>query len=89
MAGYAGYTPYQKGIIKRYYEHGETLALQHLAEIVSDLYLAETDAEKKRLWKKAAVALAKLKASKARSERILASEDLPGLAQLLTDLQRG
>ena len=82
------HTPYQKGIIRRYYEHRDTLALQNLAEIVSDLYLAESDATKKRLWKRAATALAKLGPSKARTERILAGEDLAGLAQLLTDLQR-
>ncbi len=37
------YTPYQKGIIKRYYEHRDTIALNALAEIVSDLYLAESE----------------------------------------------
>jgi len=81
------YTPYQKGVIRRYYEHRDTLALQHLAEIVSDLYLAETDAQKKRLWKRAVSALAKLDPPKTRVERILTEEDLPGLAELLTDLQ--
>jgi hypothetical protein len=82
------YTPYQKGIIRRYYEHGETLALQNLSEIVSDLYLADTAAAKERLWKRAAAALAKLKSSKARTERIVAERDLEGLAALLTDLTR-
>lgn len=82
------YTPYQKGIINRYYEHRDTLALQHLAEIVSDLYLADTEAQKKRLWKRAATALVKLKPPKALTERILAAQDIPGLAKLLTDLQK-
>ena len=81
------YTPYQKGIIKRYYEHRDTLALQQLAEIVSDLYLAQTDGEKARLWKRAGAALAKLKCPATRTGRILAERDLAGLAKLLTDLQ--
>ncbi len=83
------YTPYQKGIIKRYYEHRDTLALQKLSEIVSDLYLAASPADKKRLWKRAAAALAKLDPPKTRAARILAEEDLSGLATLLTDLTRG
>jgi len=33
-------TPHQKGIVKRYYEHKDTLATQKLGEIVSDLFLA-------------------------------------------------
>lgn len=81
------HTPYQKGIIRRYYEHRDTLALQSLAEIVSDLYLADSEAAKKRLWKRAATALAKLGPSKERTQRILAEENLAGLAKLLTDLQ--
>ena len=48
------YTPYQKGIIRRYYEHKDTMALQNLAEIVSDLYLAETAKQQEKLWKRVA-----------------------------------
>ena len=81
------YTPYQKGIINRYYEHRDTMALQSLAEIVSDLYLAESEAAKKRLWKRAVTAMAKLKPPKARVDRIVADQDLAGLAKLLTDMQ--
>jgi len=81
------YTPYQKGVIKRYYEHKETIALQSLAETVSDLYLAASEAEKRKLWKRAAAALAKLGPPKTQTERIISSQDLEGLAKLLTDLQ--
>ena len=35
------YSRYQRGVIQRYYEHADTIALQKLSEIVSDLYLAE------------------------------------------------
>jgi len=82
------YTPYQKGVIRRYYEHGDTIALQNLGEIVSDLYLAEGEAAKKRLWKRAAAALAKLGAPKPRVEKILAAKDLAGLAALVSDLEK-
>jgi len=81
-------TPYQRGIIKRYYEHAETLALQQLAEIVSDLYLADTEAKKAKLWQKAESALLKLKAHKGQTQKVIASRDLEGLAKMLTELQR-
>ena len=82
------YTPYQKGIIRRYYEHGETLALQKLAEIVSDLYLADTAAKKKRLWARAEQALSHLDCPVVQRERVLSEQDVKGLAELLTQLQR-
>ena len=31
------FTPHQKGIVRRYYEHRDALMHQKLAEIVSDL----------------------------------------------------
>ena len=49
----ADHTPYQKGIIKRFYENRDTLALQKLGEIVSDLYLEEKPAAIARKWKAA------------------------------------
>ena len=88
MAGYAGYTPYQKGIIKRYYEHADTLALQNLAEVISDLYMADTEAKKKKLWQKADAALVKLNAYTPRREKVVSDRDLEGLAKFLTDLQK-
>lgn len=80
------YTPHQKGIIKRYYEHADTIALQKLSEIVSDLYLAETKAAKDRLWKRAETALAKLPGQKRRMELILQRRDHIDLAQLISEL---
>ncbi len=82
------YTAYQKGVIKRYYEHSETLALQRLAEIVSDLYLAETPAKRKNLWARAEKALAHLDCPVVRREKVLSEQDVEGLAALLNDLQR-
>jgi len=81
------YTPYQKGVIKRYYEHCETLALQKLGEIVSDLYLADTPAGKKKLWARAEKALMKLDCPVERREMVLESQNLEALARLLSDLQ--
>jgi len=80
------HSSYQKGIIKRYYEHKEDISSQKLGEIVSDLYL-ETDAAKaKRKWESAQTALLNLGANKARVEKIVADKNLQALAKLVEEL---
>ena len=44
------YTAYQQGIISNYYNQLDTIMLTKLQELVSELYMADTDAKKKRLW---------------------------------------
>ena len=53
------FTPYQQKIIKRYYGNQDTILLQRLAELVSELYLAEGK-KKERAWQAAAQAMQKL-----------------------------
>ena len=85
--GLKDYTPYQKGVIRRHYEHSRPIALQKLGEIVSDLYLAEGERRKKQLWARAEKALEKFEGARIRKERILAEHDLEALAALVSDLQ--
>ena len=80
------FTPHQKGIIRRYYDHQDDLVQQKLMETVSDLYLCDDEARAKRLWKSARTALAKTEAGKARVERICTERDLEGLAKLVGEL---
>ena len=44
---------YQEGIIGRYYDNRDAIMLEKLGELVTELYLAETDAKRERLWKRA------------------------------------
>ena len=81
------YTPYQRSVIRRHYRYGQTMALQKLGEIVSDLYLAKSAGRKKQLWARAEKALAKFDRARVRKERILAEHDIEGLAALVSDLQ--
>jgi hypothetical protein len=78
-------TSYQRGIVKRYYEHLDTLTLQRLQETVSDLYLAEGKAADK-LWAKAGEALARAKVEPARIERSVGKKDLQELARLVGEM---
>lgn len=85
----AGHSSYQQGIINRYYEHKDTIALQKLSEIVSDLYLAEGGGAQK-LWKNAAASLEKLvDKDDPRAKKIIASRDLSALARLVGELSAG
>lgn len=83
----AEYTPYQKNIIRRYYEHSDELAFQRLSELVADLYLAEGK-KRDRLWVNAAAALDKVGIPKERATAIIDSKDPARLAELLRELDR-
>ena len=77
------YTPYQRGIINRYYEHRDTLALQKLAEIVSNLYLETNANKKKRAWKSALAQMVAAGVHEKRAQEIADKEDLEGLAKVV------
>jgi len=79
------YTPYQEGIIRRYYQNREALALQKLEDLVAELYLAETENRKNRLWKQVGTAMAHLKVPAGLAEHILKKRSPEVLAQNLKD----
>lgn len=80
------HSPYQKGIIKRYYENKDDLCTQKLGEIVSDLYLETKATRVKQLWESAETAALNMGANKARVAKIVAAKDLPALAKLVEEL---
>ena len=79
-------SPYQKGVVRRYYENKEAIMHQKVAEIVSELYVCENPQKVVRLWKSAHTALLNLGAPKARLERLVANRDLEDLARLANEL---
>lgn len=87
MAKGRHYTPYQQGVIRRYYENRDTLASQRLGEIVTELYLCQGEAKKsERLWKQAEQALRKTQTPAASIDRILAARDVEKLATLAGEI---
>jgi hypothetical protein len=80
------FTPYQQKIIKRYYSNQDTLQRQRLAELVSELYLAE-GAKRQRTWKAAVVAMQKLGVPQSRIDHVLAQNDPALLAQVVKELE--
>ena len=79
------HTPYQKGIIKRYYENKADLAHQKLGELVSDLYL-ETSAKKiDRLWDQIETALENAGADKKQVAKLVKGKDIQVLASYINE----
>jgi hypothetical protein len=81
----ADYSPYQKKIIKRYYDNAEAIGYQRLAELASEIYLAEGK-KLDRLWAQVGKDLQKVKLPPGRSEHILEKRDPKLLAELIKEL---
>jgi len=81
------YSAYQKTVISGYYDNLDTIMLQKLGELVTDLYLADTKAKKDRLWDRAHKAMVKLKVKPAIIEHIMKKQDVEVLAKNLQDWQ--
>ncbi len=79
------YTPYQQKIIKRYYNNADTLHRQRLAELVTELYLADGK-KRDRAWKAAATAMQKLGVPQSRIDHVVTKNDPALLAQVVKEL---
>jgi hypothetical protein len=80
------YTPYQQKIIKRYYDNQDTIQWQRLAELVSELYLAEGK-KKQRLWASAAAAMQKLGVPQSRIDHLVQKGNPALVAEVVKELQ--
>jgi hypothetical protein len=83
------YSNYQKNVIENYYDNLDTIMLQRLGELVTELYLADTDKKKDNLWKRVEKAMANLKIPPAITKHILEKRNVVVLAKNLQDWQKG
>jgi hypothetical protein len=79
------FSQYQKAVISGYYDNLDIIMLQKLGELVSDLYLADTQAKQNRLWQRAHKAMVKLKVPPAIIDHIMQKKDVEILAKNLQD----
>ncbi len=86
MARHQYLSPHQKGIVKRYYEHKDSLMTQKLGEIVSDLYLCTDPKKAEALWQRAHKALMNAGANWVRVEKLMKDRHLGRLAELVKEL---
>ena len=80
------FTPYQQKVIKRYYDNKDIIQRQRLAELVTELYLAEGK-KKTRAWASAATAMQKLGVPQSRIDHLLKKGDPALLAVLVKELE--
>lgn len=79
------YSQYQKDVISGYYNNLDTIMLGKLGELVTELYLADTQAKQNRLWQRAHKAMIKLKVPPAIIDHIMEKKDVEVLAKNLQD----
>ena len=83
--GKRGYSSYQQGVIKRYYDNLPGQTLTKLGELVTELYLAKTDKKRNQLWERVEKAMAKIQIPKKIAEHILSQRKPEVLAANLED----
>ena len=83
----ADFTPHQQKIIKRYYDNQDAIQSQRLAELVTDLYLAEGK-KRQRVWKSIVAALEKLKVPQSRIDHVLKQDNPALVAEIVKEIQR-
>jgi hypothetical protein len=82
------YSEHQQRIISKYYNKLDTIMLQKLGELVGELYLADTDAKRSRLWQRVHKAMLNLNIPEEIAEHIMAKKDVETLARNLQDWLR-
>lgn len=83
------FTPHQQKIVKRYYEHQDTIRANALSELVSELWLCEDPAKATRLWGRAQVALMKAGCNATQAANVVGKRDIEALAKLVKDVDAG
>ena len=82
----ADLSPYQQKIVKRYYNNYDSIQSQKLAEMVTEIYLAEGK-KLDKLWVRVAEMLSKLEFPAARIEHLIQKRDPALLAGVMQELE--
>jgi hypothetical protein len=79
------YSAYQSDVISRYYGNLDSIMLQKLGELVSELYLADSNTKKDKLWQRVNKALINLGIKEGLIKHIMDKKDVEILAKNLQD----
>ncbi len=80
---------HQQGIVKRYYNHLDSITLTKLSELVSDLAVATEAKAAEKLWKRAGEALAKSGVAPEAVAALMTSRSVEQFAKLVGELAAG
>ncbi len=89
MAGGQYLSSHQQKIVKRYYNQLDTIVINRLQGLVSDIAVNEDPKKTQQLWTRAQEALLKTPADPMRIARIVANRSTEQLAKLVADLAAG
>ncbi len=81
------HTPYQQKVIGRYYENFESIKLQRLSELCTEVWLAEGK-KKERLWTQVGEILTALKVPQSRIDHVMGKKDPSLLPDLVTEITK-
>ncbi len=81
-------TRHQQGIVRRYYEHLDSITLGKLADASAELFLCTDPKKAEKLWQSVSRALDKTAASDAQVKRTLDARDIKALAELVAKLSK-
>ena len=87
MAG-QDFSRYQKKVIQRYYDNRPALDEQRLAELATELYLAN-DKKKPKLWESTKELMERLGTPPSRVEHVMKTGDPAQVAEVVKDIQSG
>jgi hypothetical protein len=76
---------YQKDVISNYYCNLNTIMLNKLSELVTELYLADNDSKRSKLWDRVDKAMKQLKIPPAIASHIMQKQDVVILAKNLKE----
>jgi len=79
------YSNYQRDVIAGYYKNLDAITLTRLQELVTELYLADSETKQDRLWERAHKAMTRLKIKPAIIEHIMKERSAAILAKNLED----
>lgn len=79
------HSQYQQRLISGYYDNLDAIMLRKLSELVTELYLTDSDAKRGRLWQRAHKAMLNLKIPAAIVDHIMQKKDIEILAKNLQD----
>lgn len=80
------YSKYQKGVIKSFYDNNETIKIQKLSEMVTNMYLETSEKKLENAWKKVEKFLQDLQVSKYHIETIMNERSLEKLSKKIGTL---
>ena len=83
----SNYSKHQQKIIKNYYENRETISLQKVQELVTELYLAEGK-KRQKYWKSLAGHLEKLGVKQAHIDHLIEQDNPELVANLVSNLSK-